>query len=71
MKTTPYYYQSEAVNAIFDYFMLDDCGNPLVELPTGAGKSLVQVVIADRMLKEYPDCRVLFLTHQQEWMKQD
>jgi DNA repair protein RadD len=71
LKTTPYYYQSEAVNAVFDYFMLDDCGNPLVELPTGAGKSLVQVMIADRMLKEYPDCRVLFLTHQQELIKQN
>jgi DNA repair protein RadD len=67
----PYYYQQEAVDAIFNYFNLDDPGHPLVELPTASGKSLVQAMIADKILKDYPDCRLLFLTHQQQLIKQN
>jgi DNA repair protein RadD len=71
MKFEPRYYQSEAVDAIFDYFETDDAGNPLVELPTGSGKSLVQTMIAEKILREFPECRILFLTHQQELIKQN
>ena len=34
-------YQREAVNSLFDYFAEHD-GNPILSLPTGSGKSLIQ-----------------------------
>jgi DNA repair protein RadD len=71
LKHLPRYYQQEAVDAIFNYFEKDDCGHPIIELPTAAGKSLLQAMIAERILKEYPECRILFLTHQQELIKQN
>ena len=72
MKLEPRYYQAEAVEAIFDYFDSEEgAGNPLVELPTASGKSLVQVMIGAKVLNEFPDCRILFLTHQQELIKQN
>jgi DNA repair protein RadD len=70
MLLTPRYYQAEAVDSVFDYF-LEHAGNPLVCLPTGSGKSIVQAMIADRLIKEYPKSRILFLTHQQELIKQN
>lgn len=71
MKLSPRYYQTDAVNAIFEYFNRKDSSHPLVELPTASGKSLVQAMIAERILKDYPECRILFLTHQQELIKQN
>jgi DNA repair protein RadD len=71
MKFEPRYYQRDAVAALFNYFENDDCGHPLIELPTAAGKSLVQAMIAEKIIKDYPDCRILFLTHQQELIKQN
>ena len=71
MKFEPRYYQTEAVEAIFNYFETDDPGHPLVELPTAAGKSMIQAMIAEKILNEFPECRILFLTHQQELIKQN
>ena len=66
---TPRYYQKEAVKEIFNYFDHEQ-GNPLIVLPTGSGKSLVQALIADKIIHEYAGCRILFLTHQQELIQQ-
>jgi DNA repair protein RadD len=70
MVLEPRYYQTEAVNAVFDYFLEHD-GNPLICIPTGGGKSIIQSMIADRLIREYPKSRILFLTHQQELIKQN
>ena len=71
MKHVPRYYQKESVDAIFNYLENDDAGHPLVELPTGSGKSLVQSMVAERVLSDYPDCRVLFLTHDKKLIQQN
>ena len=68
---TPRYYQTEAVNKLFDYFDRPDASHPLIDLPTASGKSLVQAMIAEKILDEYPKCRLLFLTHRKELISQN
>ena len=71
MKFQPRYYQSDALSAIFEYFNKEDSTHPIISLPTGSGKSLVQAMLAEKVLADYPECRILFLTHQQELIKQN
>lgn len=62
------YYQDGAVNAVFDYWASGG-GNPLVDLATGTGKSLVIAEIIRRLVEEYPNIRVLSLVHVKELVK--
>ena len=71
MKLSPRYYQQEAVDAIFDYYQSEDAGHSLVCLPTATGKSLVQSMIAEKILNEFSDCRILFVTHQPTLLEQN
>jgi DNA repair protein RadD len=71
MNYSPRWYQTAALDAIKNYFAGDGAGHPLIELPTASGKSLVQAMIAGWIITDYPDCRILFLTHQQELIKQN
>lgn len=70
MKIKPRKYQQECVDAIFDYFMENE-GAPIVCIPGGGGKSLIQAMIAEKIITEYPECRVLFLTHRKELIAQN
>lgn len=70
MKLQPRYYQTEAIESIFEYFKKCS-GNPLVELPTGSGKSLVLSMFIEKALKMYPNTRILIVTHQKELIKQN
>lgn len=63
-------YQQYAVNSVFDYFAENE-GNPLIALPTGTGKSLVLAGLIERILKTWPDQKVLCLTHVKELIEQD
>jgi DNA repair protein RadD len=71
MKFDPRYYQKESVDKLFEYFNRTDASHPLIDLPTASGKSLVQAMIAEKILNEYPDCRLLFLTHRKELIQQN
>lgn len=64
------YYQTEAVAAIYNYFTTGT-GNPLVVLPTGAGKSLTMADFIHGALTRYPGTRILLLTHVKELIQQD
>lgn len=75
------WYQSEAVDATFDYFRANGgidpetnfprrC-NPVVALPTGTGKSLVIGRTAKRALTEYPLTRIIMATHVKELIDQN
>lgn len=61
-------YQLEAVQAVFDYWSQGG-GNPLVDLATGTGKSLVIAEVIRRLIEEYPNLRVLSLVHVKELVK--
>jgi DNA repair protein RadD len=65
-----YYYQRHALNDIFDYTRENHGKHPIAVLPTGAGKSLLQAHIVNRML-EYEGTRILLLTHQQLLIQQN
>lgn len=63
-------YQQEAVDSIFAWFE-KETGNPLVVLPTGAGKSLVLAAFIHAVLSAYPRERILVLTHVKELIAQN
>lgn len=58
-------YQKEAVDSLFSYWGSKP-GSPLIVLPTGAGKSLVLSEINRRIVTDYPDMRILNVTHVKE-----
>ena len=63
-------YQDEAIDAILSYWAAGG-GNPLVEMATGTGKSMVIAKLVQRLSREYPDMRVLMLTHVKELVQQN
>lgn len=63
------YYQAEAVEAVFS-FLREKQGNPLVVLPTGAGKSHVIREIARRVTEDYGR-RLVVLQHRKELIEQN
>jgi DNA repair protein RadD len=63
-------YQRAAIDAVYDYWSRGG-GNPLVDLATGLGKSVVIASIVERVLTDYPDMRVLMLVHSRELVEQN
>lgn len=63
-------YQQEAIDALYGYFS-EHTGNPLVVLPTGAGKSLVIAEFVRTLFEAWPDQRVIMLTHVKELIEQN
>lgn len=60
------WYQKEAVEAVIHaLFTNPDC-NPLIQLPTGSGKSIINTDIIMEILKYYPATQFICLTHVQE-----
>ncbi len=56
---------------LFAYFSQPDSGNPIVEMPTGSGKSLVLAEFMRRLVTDWPGTRVLLTTHVKELVAQD
>jgi DNA repair protein RadD len=63
-------YQAEAVEAILSFWQSGG-GNPLVDLATGTGKSLVIAKLTQDLLASYPTMRVLMLVHVRELVAQN
>lgn len=63
-------YQSQAIGALFDWFA-DGNERPLVVLPTGTGKSLVQASFVQGVLLDAPYVRILCVTHSKELVQQN
>ncbi|RVO41339.1 DEAD/DEAH box helicase [Sinorhizobium meliloti] len=64
------HYQEEAEEAVFDYWGAEP-GNPLVDLATGCGKSLVMASLIKRLVEGWPDMRILVATHVAELIEQN
>ena len=64
------YMQTEAIDAQFAHWA-EGGGNSLIEMATGIGKSVVNAGITRRLLREYPDIRVLSVTHVKELIEQN
>lgn len=65
------WYQNEAVAAFFSYFERGGKGNPIIAMPGGTGKSLVIAMMIESVLKQYPDQRVMMLTHDKRLISQN
>ena len=63
-------YQTAAIEAILAYWQSGG-GNPLVDLATGTGKSLVIAKLTQDLLAAYPTMRVLCLVHVRELVAQN
>lgn len=63
-------YQRQALDCLYDYWGKDG-GSPLVVLPTGAGKSAVLATLMQELLADYPDMRILCVTHVKELLTQN
>lgn len=63
-------YQQEALDAIFDYWRRGG-GNPLVDLATGTGKSVVIAKLVRQVVEQFPDIRVVMLVHVKELVEQN
>ena len=63
------YYQEDAITAI--KMALNMGENPIAELPTGAGKSIIISSIAEWVAKQKPDFRVLICAHRAELLVQN
>ena len=63
-------YQRDAIDAVLDYWASGG-GNPLVEMATGTGKSIVIATLVRELLTNYPDMRVLMLVHVKELVAQN
>lgn len=63
-------YQRESVDAIYGYWQ-NGGGNPLIILPTAAGKSLVIATLVQELCEAYPTLRIAIVTHTKELISQN
>lgn len=63
-------YQQAAIDALYAYWAAKP-GNPLIVLPTGAGKSLVMASLMQDLLARWPDMRLACVTHVRELIAQN
>lgn len=64
------HYQQSAIDCTLQWFA-DGKERPIVVLPTGTGKSLVQAGLVQNILSEYPYVRIALATHSQELVQQN
>lgn len=62
-------YQTQACDAAFES-LKSGCGNPLIDLPTGSGKSWVLAELARRAVQDFSG-RVVILANRKELLKQN
>lgn len=62
--------QSEAIQSVYSHYQEHD-GDPLVVLPTGTGKSLVQAELAKGIIAPFPATRILCLAPSKELIEQN
>ena len=63
-------YQEESLHALWGYFQ-EKTGNPLVVLPTGAGKSLTMAEWIKLVFESDPSARIVVVTHVKELVAQN
>ncbi len=63
-------YQRASIDALYAYWA-GGGGNGLIVLPTGGGKALVIAKIIEELLADYPDMRILNVTHSKTLVEQN
>ena len=65
------YYQEDAIKSVYTWFEQNETGNPCIVLPTGSGKSHVIAALCKDALQNWPETRILMLTHVKELIEQN
>lgn len=64
-------YQQEALDAVYNYFLTHETGNPLIALPTGTGKSVLPAAFINAIMRQWPNQRFAMITHVKELISQN
>lgn len=64
------HYQSSAIDSTLQWFA-DGKEKPLIVLPTGTGKSLVQAGLINKIIEQFPYVRIICATHSKELVEQN
>lgn len=64
-------YQQRAIDLLYEWFRENDEGHPCLQLPTGSGKSHIVAAICKDALQNWPETRILMLTHVKELIEQN
>ena len=64
-------YQQRAIDQLYAWFEAGNAGNPCLVLPTGSGKSHIVAALCKDALQNWPETRVLMLTHVKELIEQN
>lgn len=64
-------YQQRAIDQLYDWFAAGNDGNPCMVLPTGSGKSHIVAALCKDALQNWPETRILMLTHVKELLEQN
>jgi type I site-specific restriction endonuclease len=59
-------YQQRTIDQLYAWFEAGSHGNPCLVLPTGSGKSHIVAALCKDALQNWPETRVLMLTHVKE-----
>lgn len=63
-------YQQRAIDQLYEW-LRNNKGNPCLVLPTGSGKSHIVAALCKDALTQWPETRVLMLTHVKELISQN
>lgn len=64
-------YQQRSIDELFAWFEKGGQGNPLMVLPTAAGKSVILAAMIKHILAQWPATRIGMLTHVKELIQQN
>ncbi len=64
-------YQSRTIDQLYAWFEAGNAGNPCLVLPTGSGKSHIVAALCKDAIQNWPETRVLMLTHVKELIEQN
>ena len=64
-------YQQRSIDMLYQWFRNHPNGNPCLVLPTGSGKSWIVAALCKDAITNWPETRVLMLTHQKELIQQN
>ena len=63
-------YQRRAIDQLYEWLRKND-GHPCLVLPTGSGKSVIIAELCREAIQNYPETRILMLTHVRELLEQN
>lgn len=64
-------YQQRSIDELMHWFEVGGQGNPLMVLPTAAGKSVILAALIQYIIGQWPDTRIGMLTHVKELIQQN